>query len=338
MLPCQVSRRRRHWTATSAGAAEQQCGPQGFAHPQQGFCRRACPWTCARSIPRSWARRRAAGTTWGATGAALRDDAAGARARAAVPGRCARRPSHLLPGQQQWPAPCGWAPWPPQVRGCGPHPEAMDSSSVAILAVSSSTRLAFLYRVTLLFQPFDDGRVLHLHAPLRQDNLLGHTLLLSRPTPALLQRCPDRPGDGLRRGIHQRLQGGLKDMDIGRAETLNGGLQGPESLHGNQGGNLLAALQVLWAISTVTSRPVLATDARMVCLSNGTRVRGLLPRWRCLPRPVAPRPAGWGTIPPMATTVTSLPSRLMSATPRESILLFRHLKRGRPTPCGLHRR
>src|ERR671939_265371 len=57
--------------------------------------------------------------------------------------------------------------------------------------------------------------------------------------PALLHRNLDRLGDGLCGGIHQRLQGWAEgDMDIGRPEPLNGGLQGPEPFHGDNGGDL----------------------------------------------------------------------------------------------------
>ena len=40
--------------------------------------------------------------------------------------------------------------------------------------------LALTYRIAFLFQPPDDNSVLHLHAPLGQDDLLRHMFLLGK--------------------------------------------------------------------------------------------------------------------------------------------------------------
>ena len=142
MLPCQVSRRRRHldsdlgwrWRSSSAGL-------KGFAHPQQGFCRQACPLDLCQINPPLLGQ-----TTrcWHDLGLPAQHCATTQRALGHEP-QCQRalrqRPSHLLPwssdnGQHRADGHRG----PLRYEDVGHHPEAMDSSSVAILAVSSSTR------------------------------------------------------------------------------------------------------------------------------------------------------------------------------------------------------
>ena len=208
-IPCCRARCRAAgvtWTATSAGAGGAAVGPQGlFAHPQQGFCRQALsPGPVPDQSPAP-GRTRAAGTTWGATGAARRDDAAGARARAGTRGRYqeteppapldAAMASTVRMGTV---APSGTRMWATTQKLWTPAP----SRSWRFQAPPEARPPV---RVTLLFQPSDDGRVLH---PCPRGKTISWAICFSftdqrLSTPASAHRL----GDGLRRGIHQRLQG-----------------------------------------------------------------------------------------------------------------------------------
>ena len=77
-----------------------------------------------------------------------------------------------------------------------------------------------------------------------------------------------------------------------------------------------AALQTLCAGSAITNLPVFATDSKIVCLSNGTKVRGSITSTE-MPSASSSSAArrAIGTAPAMATTVTSSPERGTSATP-----------------------
>ena len=77
-----------------------------------------------------------------------------------------------------------------------------------------------------------------------------------------------------------------------------------------------AALHTLCAGSAMTSRPVFSTDVRMLALSSGTSVRGSITSTD-IPSASSSCAAAiaCGTEPAIATTVPSVPSRSVFATP-----------------------
>ena len=74
------------------------------------------------------------------------------------------------------------------------------------------------------------------------------------------------------------------------------------------------ACRVAW--STSTSRPVLSTDSRIVCVSSGASVRGsITSAWMPSAASRSAAPSARSTVQPVATIVTSPPSRRIAASP-----------------------
>src|SRR2546428_2505161 len=108
-------------------------------------------------------------------------------------------------------------------------------------------------------------------------------------------------------------------MGTSGAQTRFGGTLSARNVAGSSVKSAMisaAALQVMHASSTMTTRPVLRTEVRSVSLSMGTSVLGSTTS-TAIPSPASSSAVAkaCGTILAMAMTVTSQPSSLTSATP-----------------------